>query len=790
MAELTKEQLAAIDSYSNDIQTLSDTVTAIRQVPGMYCSGRGNVGYLSLIREIYQNAIDQVVDPTSPADKVTISYNESTLEVIVTDNGKGFPFQDMVRMITALHTSKNYTKKKGEYSSGLHGAGCKVVNALSDEFHLKSFRYDGTAMQLDMKDGYVQGKGPYPIPNKEKKQGSYVSFVPCTEVLGELNLEWKRVYHLIKDILSLTPIGSQVFFTAIDTNGVVFNEHIINKDGIITKLISTIKNPLCKPIVIGFDDGEHKLDVAFAYDMGENPEDMDTEMNITAFCNMCPTVGGDHINGAVDGICRWFSNYMNNIFLINQKAKDKLKVTANDIKSGLNIMISGFCLEPTFAGQAKELLDDPSMGTFAKEVIGRGLDEWSKANPGDLQKLCKFFKEIAELRMKQDNEKAKIVTKYQKNPLNNLPKKYKRPINKPGPDIELIIVEGDSALGSVEKDRDPYRQGCFPIRGKIINAFKSSKQKFFENEEVQGITQIIFGQEYRKGLTVEDAKVGKIIFMADSDVDGAHIAALLLRFFVMYYPFLIEAGMVYKAIPPLYSIQEGKKTRYFTDNVDYVKYIQKSFLSQNNLTDAKKNALSPQQITKFFVRNADYIYYLEKLANTYAIDPNLLEIVLYHYIEHKRSFDVNKLKKEVTAVYRFMDVINEHGTVVVKGTIDKSNLIIVHEHFLRDCKQVLDIIESNDFLHYTLNGKKTSIYNIMKAYESYTPTSRQRYKGLGEMGTGQLGESTLRPDADRTLVKYTMESAKDAINFIREYESDSKKILKEVKYVDRDMLLD
>ena len=330
----------------------------------------------------------------------------------------------------------------------------------------------------------------------------------------------------------------------------------------------------------------------------------------------------------------------------------------------------------------------------------------------------------------------------------------------------------------------------FPIRGKIINAFKSSKQTFFENEEVQGITQIVFGQEYRKGLTVEDAKVGKIIFMADADTDGAHISALLLRFFVMYYPFLIEAGMVYKAIPPLYSIQEGKKTKYFADNIEYVKYIQRLFINQNQFCDIKKNPLNPKQITKFFVKNADYIYYLEKVAHTWAVDPYLLEMVMIHYVENGKKFSFAKLKKEINAAYRFMDVYNENGVIIVKGTIAESNLLIVKDHFISNCTPIIDILESNDSLHYTLNGKKTSIYNVMRAYESYTPPSRQRYKGLGEMGKGQLGESTLRPDKDRTLIRYTMESAKDAINFIREYESDSKKILKEVKYVDRDMLLD
>lgn len=329
----------------------------------------------------------------------------------------------------------------------------------------------------------------------------------------------------------------------------------------------------------------------------------------------------------------------------------------------------------------------------------------------------------------------------------------------------------------------------FPIRGKIINAFKCSKQAFFSNEEVQGITRIIFGQDYRKGLTVEDAKVVKIIFLADADVDGSHIAALLLRMFVMYFPFLIEAGMVYKAIPPLYSIKEGKKTRYFTENIDMIKYTQKYFLSSNNFKTLDKRDLTPKEVTSFFLRNADYIYYLTSTASTYAVDPNLLEMVLIHYIENKKSIKYDKLRKEIKSAYRFMDVYKENNIIIVKGSIEKSNLIIINDKFLNDCQNVLRIMDSNDSLHYMLNGKKTSIYNVMKLYESSNPKDIQRYKGLGEMGDGQLGESTLDPE-NRTLIRYTLDSAKESINFIREYESDTKKILAETGIVTRDDLLD
>ena len=779
MAELTKEQLAAIDNYGNEIQTLKDTVTAIRQLPGMYAAGKGTTGFLSLIREVAQNSIDQIVDPSSPADRASLFYNEQTLEVEVSDNGKGFPFNDMVRIVTAQHTSKNYTKKKGEYSSGMHGSGLKVVNALSTECHIYSYRYDGTAMQLDLKEGYVVGKGPKPIKNKEKKQGSIVKFVPSTEVLGELNLSWKRVYGLIKDIISLTPIGSQLFFEAIDKNGVKHAEHIINKDGIISKLINEVSNPLCKPIVIGFDNGDFKLDAAFCYDMGTDDNPVSDSESVTAFANLCPTLSGQHITGTIDGICKWFSKYMNDIYMKNSKSKLQIKYA--DIKMGLNVMISGFCLESVFVGQAKEQLAVPEMEPFCRSTIMNGLDEWSKANPNDLQKLCKFFKDMAELRTKQESGKSKIVSTYKKNPLNNLPAKYVKPeVNK---NVELIIVEGDSAKAPVRDCKAP-NQSIMPIRGKIINAFKCTKEKFFSNEEVQGITQIVFGQEYRKGLTVDDMKVDKIIIAADADVDGAHISALLLRMFVMYFPFVIAAGKLYKAVPPLYSIPDGRnKRRYFVDQLDIIKFNQKTFLQKHSLGISKNKSLTNKEISMLFLRNTDYVYFLEKCASTYAIDPNLLEMVLFHYVANKNSFKFDKLKKEISSVYRFMNVNKKSNTVVIDGTIDKYNCIICNERFINDCNDILNIINSNDQLVYLLDSKKTTIYNIMKTYESSIP-SVQRYKGLGEMPPVELGESTILPE-NRTLIQYSLDDAKALLKEIREYESDTKKILKTIKSVDR-----
>lgn len=510
--ELTKEQQKAIDNYGKEIRELKDFQEAVRTRPGMYIGPIGNPGLLNCCREIYQNAIDQIVDQSGPGNWFAFSYDERTLEITCEDNGRGLPFDEMIKLFTKAHVGKNFDRKPYEYPAGMNGVGAKVVNALSTTMVVESYRYDGTAARLEFKKGYPTSRNPVPIPNKKKKQGTKIYFIPDPEILGEMSLGWKSIYRLLKITMGMTPLGSILDFHAIDINGKIHDEKIINKDGILTDLIIKVKNPIIKPITIFGDDGYHKLNLAFCYDSGDNNADGPEPLEqVTAFSNFCPTVQGTHIQGVLEGIRRWFTQYMNNIYLANQKGKTK--VTFVDINNGLNIMIDAAHLDPLFTGQAKEILSNEDMIGYCKEVVMKGLDEWAKANPADLQKISKFFKEMAELRMKNEGARAKIATKYHSNVLSGLPAKYKKPTGKK--DIEFIIVEGDSAMGSVMEGRDSARQGILPIRGKIINAFTNPKAKVFENEEVQAITKIILGTEYKRNFDINDVKVSKIIFMAD-----------------------------------------------------------------------------------------------------------------------------------------------------------------------------------------------------------------------------------------------------------------------------------
>lgn len=783
--ELTQEQIDAINNYSDRIKTLKDFVTSVRTRPTMYIGSLFAKGLLNSIREVFQNSIDTILDPLSPGSWFSVSYNSITKEVIVEDNGTGLPPDDIIRILTKQHTSKNYEKRLGEYSAGYNGIGSKCVNALSDYYIVESYKYNGTAVRMEFNKGYPKYDKPKSIPNKQNKQGLKTIFRMDESIMGEMDLDWKILYNLIKHMISIMPIGSICYFSAIDNNGKEFKEEIINKDGIITNLIMKVKSPIIKPISIFADDGTHRLECAFCYD--SNIEDA-LDVLTTSFCNMCPTISGTHVDGVIDGICKWFTNYMNNIYLINQKVKDKLKIIPNDVKSGLCIMISAAHLEPLFNDQSKEILGNPDMIPFCRQVIMSGLNEWSKSNPQDLAKISKFLKEIGELRMKQDKDKEKIVQKYtSSSATGGLPRNYRRPLT--NKNNELIIVEGESALGNVETGRDPKTQGIFPIRGKIINAFSCTKEKFFNNEEVQSIMKIMFGSDTYRKFPIEECKVDKIIIMADGDIDGNHIASLIERMFIMYFPQVIADGRLYKALPPLYSVKIGNKEKYFLDNPDIVKYIQKAFLDKYRLTTIKNEALNNIAITKFFIKNADYTYYLDSISKTYAVLPELLEKVLINYVSYgKINFKV--LQKELNSSYRFINVSQNNGSIVIDATIGKSILLIVNEKLINDCKMVLDILSTNDSFYYNINGVKTSIYDIMKLYKENEPTGIHRYKGLAEYTKQQLSESTLHPEGNRCLIQYTINDIKECLNTVREYESDTKKFLKLTGIVTRDDLMD
>lgn len=778
---MAKKQIPEIDqtmkdnilNYNDQIKTIDSFVEAVRQTIGMYIGRRGNRGFMNLIREVYQNAIDELMKPDSPCDHITVHYSEIDHWVCVIDNGRGIPHNNIVRIFTSQHTSSNYQKKGDDFSSGMNGVGAKVTNALSSDFIVESFIL-GEGRRVEFKDGKPWAKGEAVIKNPDMYQGTRVSFRPSYEALGELTLTAAEVFNMVKVILSLTQIGSGVSFYYTTLDGVQHVEEVVNEDGIITDLIINTKAPIIAPIRLerAVKGEKMRAELAFNYDS----QNLDSGEHVTSFANFCPTEAGTHVDGLIDGIVTYFRNYMNKIYLANNK---KISVTAADIKTGLRAVISVAHLEPIFSGQAKEVLNNEDMAGFVKSLIVTGLDQWIKTNPNDLQKLCKFFKEMAEIRLKSETEKVKVTRNYEAK-VNGDPAKF---LPSYGTKTELLIVEGDSALGSARNSRNKNCQAIFPIRGKIPNALDTPKKKFLDNAEISAIIQIVSNNtlKYGRALDPKDCPWEYIIFGADADPDGGHIDSLLLYFFALYFPTLVEAGRVYRAVPPLYGATVGKQRIYFTNNLDFTMYVQNIFMKNNELATENGQKLTKNEITELFVTLGKYTDILGKVALDFALNPEVLEFFLFNIDKDFKTLK-NLAKKE----YRFLE--NNYPFELVNGCptgswlVDgKMQILHMNQMLISQCSDILEMIANTKYKYYRLNGQRVSLYTMMLEYKRLEPKDITRYKGLGEMDPEELAESTISPTTNRTLIRYTMEDAKEQIERLRYINSNKSVLLKNIK---------
>ena len=782
--KLTEEEKKAIDTYGDQIYSAKDSLQGIRLAFPMYIGNGGKNGFLVLVREIFDNSVDQMLDKKFPCNHVLVQFDERNNRCIIMDNGKGLPFKDMVRIFTKAHTSKNYTKEEGSgnYSIGVNGVGAKAVAALSSEFIAESYMYNGTAKRIVFHEGEQDTKDPVDIPNKEKFQGTKISFIP-SDIIGEVNVKYTEVYNLVRNIFALLPTDKIMDFEAIDTNGKVHTEHVVNTDGIMYFLVKQVSNPIVTPIEGFADDGNSRLRIMFTWDTAAL-NDPAAKESVVAYCNYCPIKdpGSTNITGSIRGVCTWMADYMNKVFM--PSTRSKVKVLPTDIRVGLTMAIDSASLNPIFTGQAKEKLSNAEMEVFCKNTVSAAMDIWAKNNPNDLAKVAKFIKDIATIRERADKEKVKIATTYEASSFGSgLPIKYVRATGKEH--LELIICEGDSAKGPIVKCRDTKTQSIFPIRGKIISAFSNSYSKVFSNAEVQGIVKILFGCPYRKDLTVEDCKFEKVIFAADGDVDGRHICSLLERLFILYFPFLIEAGMVYKAVPPLYMIKSGGKRKFFTETSDMVEYTMKEFQQVYKVETLDSELISGRRLKEIFIKNADYTYFVNVSAEDHGLSPLLLEFLLMENIKGRHG---KQIKSDIDKLYRFVDFKMVNNVEVIEVSDDKLYTIYNTKDMVADCVKPLNLLQSNEFMEYKLNGEQVTLYGLMKAFESLAPKNLHRFKGLGEMNEDDLGYSTILPE-NRTLIRYTVESLKEEVNTIRELEADKKKILAMVDKVNRQDLI-
>lgn len=767
--------MAETVNKQKEIQIIDDPVEAVRKLPDVYIGALGNQGYINMYREIIQNSLDEIIKGNTLDKNIIVSFDARNHTVIIEDNGQGIKLDMLAPVFSILHSSSNYDKKEGsgDYSSGKNGMGATITNFLSKFFIVESYRPDGTAAKVEFKEGRLSSKGTQKIKCPKGKHGLITTFAP-SDMMGNITVSDEEIQNLTWLICHLCAKGTRITFNAINVMGQKHQVIFENKNGIFELINSICEKKVINPIYFTQDNGTMKVEVLFTYDVAN----MD-DPNILGFANMCPTNAGTHIEGFLDGIVKYFRDYMNKIYLANNK---KLQVTAQDIRTGLRAVISVFHIAPMFTGQSKEIFSKEDMKPYIQSITIKALNEWASNNPADLQKISKYLKEVCEIRIKSDGEKIKMSDKYTASVVSGMPTKYKKPNGKGK--FEFWIVEGDSCASAMENNRDKHTQGVLPIKGKLINAFTTPTKRFFENEEVAAIFKICGYNGYSKKFDPKQFKPEKVVISSDADPDGSHIQCLVFGLFLRYLPFVIEEGKLYASVPPLYGISLGKnKMKFFQNNIDYVEYIQSIFCKETSICNINNKPYTKSKITQILYNNMDYTKLITHVSNTYAIDPYLLEFILYNY-----TLEYKKFKKTIEKQYKFVNVTKENGTTIIRGLVGaKYQTIFCNQRMFSDCVGLIDMINKSD-REYIVNGNKTTLLGLMESFNTFEPKNITRYKGLGEMPPQQLGMSTVIPNMGRTLKRYTIDDCKKELKYLTELQSDKTVFTKGIKVKKEDIV--
>ncbi|HUH76345.1 MAG TPA: DNA topoisomerase IV subunit B, partial [Devosia sp.] len=553
----------AAGSYSAaDIEVL-EGLEPVRRRPGMYIGGTDANAMHHLFAEVIDNSMDEAI--AGHANRIEVHLGADGY-VTVSDNGRGMPvephpkFPDMSTLelvMTKLHAGGKFDSKAYETSGGLHGVGVSVVNALSDDLVVEVAR-DQVLYRQVYSRGIPQTKVEV-VGRVNNRRGTTTRFHPDPQIFGDLaHFSAARLFRMTRAKaylfrgVELRWSCDEGLVTADAPAKAVFHYPDGLKDFIATRIEGETR--IVDEVFSGISGkpGTHgAVEWAIAWTLGDG--------GLVSYCNTVPTPdGGTHESGLRTALLRGLKNYAE---LTKNKAASTL--TADDVFAHCTAMLSVFIREPEFVGQTKDKLSSGEATRIVDTALRDAFDHWLAASPNQAGKLLDWAVERAEerLRRRKDREidRASATRKLR------LPGKLADCSQTAKQGAELFIVEGDSAGGSAKQARNRISQAVLPLRGKILNVAGASREKLAASQIISDMIQAV-GCGTRDRYRAEDLRYDKIIIMTDADVDGAHIASLLMTFFFQEMPKLIDAGHLYLALPPLYRITQGGKTLYARDD--------------------------------------------------------------------------------------------------------------------------------------------------------------------------------------------------------------------------------
>jgi len=780
-----KDSLRAVSStrmtpYTADKIKVLEGLEAVRKRPAMYIGSTGQPGLHHLVYEVIDNAVDESLAGHCNAISVTIHIDNS---VTVRDNGRGIPVEAHPEkkisaaevVMTILHAGGKFDNDSYKVSGGLHGVGVSVVNALSEELSLEIQR-DGKLFQQN----YVRG---VPVDKFREAgaadgRGTAITFLPDPEIFETVEFNFETLAQRMRELaflnsgleIAIEDLRSGEKHTFCYEGGVVDFVRYLNRN-------RQVLHP--DPIYVEDSRGDLTLEAAIQYNDSYNER-------LYSFANTINTVeGGTHLVGCKAALTRTLNAYAAENGLIKDLGG---KLSGEDVREGMSLVISVKLADPQFEGQTKAKLGNSDVKGAVEAMCNEQLSIFLEQNPDVGKRIVE--KAVDAARARDAARKARDLTR-RKSALDNLalPGKLADCQEKDPTLSEIFIVEGDSAGGSAKQGRDRKFQAILPIKGKILNVEKARFDKMLSNDEITIMIAAIGAGVGAQDFDLARLRYHKIIIMTDADVDGSHIRTLLLTFFYRQMTELITHGHIYIAQPPLYGVRKGKREDYLTDDKALTQYLITRSTEGTEWTVKKTgDKYQGKKMTAAMQDLLDYSEVIDRLKRAMTFEK--LDVLVDFFEGGKSNGALSSLLKGRKGIpSRALRAFFKDRKKVVKlsramggkadcVSPDGENGLFEVRSGEKDCRINLELIRSSDFQLLFRRARRIAGFRksavILKKGDDEIElrdwqelVSRvladgrkqltiQRYKGLGEMDPEQLWETTMNPDT-RTLLKVKIE---------------------------------
>ena len=561
--------------YGADQIQILEGLEAVRKRPGMYIGSTSSIGLHHLVYEIVDNAVDEALAGYCKNIEITIEEDNS---ITVVDDGRGIPVgtnhkagkSALEVVFTVLHAGGKFGGGGYKVSGGLHGVGASVVNALSTWLTVEVYK-DGKIYGQSYKRGKADDAVKVIGECDENLHGTKVHFLPDAEIFEETVYDYDTLKQRLRETAFLTK-GLKITIKDVRENS--HHNHVFHYEGGIKEFVEYLnrgKEALYDEVIYceGKQNGVY-VEVALQHNDSFN------DSTFSFVNNVITPEGGTHLAGFRNALTKTFNSYAREKKIL--KDSDPA-LTGDDIREGLTAIISIKIEEPQFEGQTKQKLGNSEARGAVDSVVSEKLTYFLEQNPDVAKNICE--KSLLAQRAREAARKARDLTR-RKTSLDGgtLPGKLADCSDKDPKNCEIFIVEGDSAGGSAKTARSRATQAILPLRGKILNVEKARLDRIYDNAEIRAMITA-FGTGIHEDFDIEKLRYDKIIIMTDADVDGAHIATLMLTFLYRFMPELIKQGHVYLATPPLYKVEKNKNVWYAYDD-DELKGILNDIGRDNN----------------------------------------------------------------------------------------------------------------------------------------------------------------------------------------------------------------